>query len=410
MNEGQQRALQDFHDNQCLWLARLATGAPQPQLPHPHLFAEHDTLAIRTGESGIIMLPYTASPDHASLDASLSWARQHAVNDLLIWNMQPDHALDLELLARGFRVGFEPWWMTRDLDAPIPAPTHDVTLATDSDIEQLRASQIPYIVPTQLDSTRELVRQASSGEVVWLVARDGDTVNGQAIVNLDGDHAGLFNVGVDGRHRHRGVGSSLTAAAMQMARDRGARTMNLNSTPMGEHLYLRAGFIRIGNGMTWSASGMRARSAVNHHVHDLAIAIGDGDVASVTRRNVRHHLPNGMTAQELAARFGQRDMLLHLVSLGQVPEIISLWEVGLRDEAVAATSDPRARELTSGPRQARPLHLAVERGAGTLVLALIHAGADVNARDSEFRATPLDWAHACDKPTIARIIRQAGGE
>ena len=76
---------------------------------------------------------------------------------------------------------------------------------------------------------------------------------------------------------------------------------------------------------------------------------------------------------------------------------------------MAAAANPAAREYVSGSRRARPIHLAVERGAGSLVLALIEAGADLTARDGEYRATPLDWAHATNKPTIARIIHRAGG-
>jgi ankyrin repeat protein len=195
---------------------------------------------------------------------------------------------------------------------------------------------------------------------------------------------------------------------MHAARERGAITMNLNSTPVGEPIYAKAGFRSIGTGQTWVRNGQDLRSVPGPRLQRLIIALGTGDLAALAGETIPTQLPNGLTAQELAARFHQQDSLRYLLQLGHVPEIIALWEAGLRDEAIAASADAYARELVTGSRGARPLHLAVEKGAGSLVLALIEAGADLHARDGEYRATPLDWAHACNKPTIARILHRAG--
>lgn len=402
-------SLRDFHHNQSVWLARLATGSGDPSGYDPRLHQHADASAIRTGESGVVMLPFerTTGESLAAFRALSAWLRQIPIADMLVWSMQRDAEIDLELLAQGFRSGFEPWWMTRDLSRPIAAPMHEISLITDADIEHLADSTIPYIVPAQLPLMRDLVR--STNEVIWLVARSGKTIIGQTILNITDDHAGIFNVGVDGRYRRRGIGTSLTNAALLLARDLGVRSVNLNSTGMGEHIYQKSGFRRIGEGMTWSISGRNAQQPVSVENYELARAIGAGETANVESLPLPTIFPNGMTPQELAAHFHQREMLQHLIALGQTPEIISLWDAGLREEALAATSNPAARELVTDTRRARPLHLATERGAGTLVLALIAAGADLHARDGEYRSTPLDWAHACNKPTIARIIRQAGG-
>lgn len=402
--------LQEFHHNQCVWLARLATGEVNPSAPHDRFVTDQGSIGVRTGDSGVVMLPFAGNLVQA-IDAQrsiLCWLRTMPIADVLLWNMHPNHEIDLAMLAQGFQVGFEPWWMTRDLGLSIAEPIHQISLANDSDIDQLCESQIPYVVPVQIESTRQLVEQ--NGDVKWLIARHDGRVIGQSILNLTGDHAGLFNVGVDGRFRHRGVGQSLTNAAMRIATEAGARNVQLNSTPMGLRMYERLGFKRIGTGLTWSGVGSVAKTAVSTELNDLVLAIGTGDIDAVDTICLPDAFPNGMTGQEIAARFRQNAMLRHLIALGQVPEIMSLWDSGLRDDALAATSHPSARELPSGSRRARPLHLAVERGAGSLVLALIRAGADLNARDGEYRATPLDWAHACNKPTIARILRQAGGE
>ena len=41
---------------------------------------------------------------------------------------------------------------------------------------------------------------------------------------------------------------------------------------------------------------------------------------------------------------------------------------------------------------ATPLHYAAERGDREMVVALLAAGADINARDGRFGATPAGWA------------------
>lgn len=405
--------LTQFHENQSLWVARLSTGQTRPSLPHTHVLAVGDTLAMRPGAAGVIMLPMGSNPEavveeHAQ---AFSWLRRQRSRDVLVWAMQPDTTIDLALLAQGYSSGFEPWWMTRDLNDPIPASTHLVRPVHALDIQQLTESDVPYLIRDQVAATRSLISAPGNSEVIWLVAiQDGETV-GHGIVNLSGDHAGLFNVGVSGKHRHRGIGTSLTLAAMLAARDRGANTMNLNSTPAGKVLYERVGFTHFGVGQTWVRSGRQVHTEPASAEQNLVHAIGTGDVANIRLDPLRHQmLTCRLTPQELAARFGQQDSLLEVIRQGLIPEIISLWKAGLREEAIAATRNPAAREWITGTTRAHPIHHAVEMGAGTLVIELINAGANLNARDAEYNATPLDWAHACNKPTIARILRQAGGQ
>lgn len=404
--------LRQFHHNQSSWVTRLATGQVNPDPDHPRVFQIGETLAMLPGAAGVIMLPLAGEPDtvldeHAQV---LHWLRTNHPRDVLVWNMQPDPKVDLALLAQGYASSFEPWWMTRDLDAPIPAPNHLIREVNALDILKLKQSDVPYIIQDQLDANRALSGGPGNPPVIWLAAIVDDEPVGHAIVNVVDDHAGLFNVGVSGKHRFKGIGTSLTLAAMQAAHDRGAMTMNLNSTPAGKKLYDRLGFRQFGTGQTWLRSGRMVHRTPDPSEQSLVMAIGTGDLARIHIDPVRHrHLQCRLTPQELAARFGQKESLLEIIRQGMTPDIISLWRVGLRDEAIAAASDPAARELISGARRAHPIHHAIEMGAGTLVMELIAAGANLNARDAEFNATPLDWAQATNKPTIARIIRQAGG-
>lgn len=404
--------LRQFHDNQSLWVARLSTGVTRPHLPHDRLLRVGETLAMRPGAAGVIMLPMHGDADSILHDEheAFVWLRQSGARDVLVWNMHPNSEIDLALLALGYSPGFEPWWMTRDLMEPIPEPQHLVRPANGLDIRRLYESDVPYVVHDQVDATRALISDTADPQVMWLVAMENDEPVGHGLINFMGDHAGLFNVGVSGKHRYRGIGTSITLAAMRAARDRGIHTMNLNSTPAGKRLYEQTGFRQIGIGQTWVKSGRQVRVEPNRTEHFLISAIGTGDIDGIAINPARHQrFQCGLSPQELAARFGQQGSLKEIIRQGLTPDIIALWKAGMKDDALAAASNPVAREMISGVQRAHPIHHAVEMGAGTLVMELISAGANLSARDAEYNATPLDWAHATNKPTIARIIRQAGG-
>jgi amino-acid N-acetyltransferase len=60
-----------------------------------------------------------------------------------------------------------------------------------------------------------------------LVARDGARIVGSAAVELYGQAALLRSVAVAAEHRGQGLGHALTAAALELARQRGVRTVYL---------------------------------------------------------------------------------------------------------------------------------------------------------------------------------------
>jgi len=51
--------------------------------------------------------------------------------------------------------------------------------------------------------------------------------------------------------RGRGLATAVLTAALRDARDRGARTATLQSTPMAESLYVRHGFRPVGRWQEW---------------------------------------------------------------------------------------------------------------------------------------------------------------
>jgi ribosomal protein S18 acetylase RimI-like enzyme len=112
-------------------------------------------------------------------------------------------------------------------------------------IPQLSSSNPP---PTDSEVAAMVDAEAS----VVLVARDG--ADGPIVGSLTlalfriptGVRAWIEDVVVDASMRKRGVGEALTAAALQRARDAGARTVDLTSRPSREaanRLYQRMGFV-----------------------------------------------------------------------------------------------------------------------------------------------------------------------
>ena len=99
-------------------------------------------------------------------------------------------------------------------------------------------------------SREELAAVAASPATRLLVARDaGGRLVGTLTLALfripTGVRAWIEDVVVDERRRGRGVGEALTRAALDLAREEGARTVDLTSRPSREaanRLYLKLGF------------------------------------------------------------------------------------------------------------------------------------------------------------------------
>lgn len=85
---------------------------------------------------------------------------------------------------------------------------------------------------------------------------------GRAILHVcevDGELVGgLYDMGVDADQRRQDIGTALTVAVGERARDLGCRSVVLNATAPGEPVYHRAGFAKVGEqGQTWWLPGDR---------------------------------------------------------------------------------------------------------------------------------------------------------
>jgi ribosomal protein S18 acetylase RimI-like enzyme len=112
---------------------------------------------------------------------------------------------------------------------------------------QLSSSALP-------PSAGELAEIVASPAIVLLVARDPDhegLIVGTLTLVLfripTGVRSWIEDVVVDGAYRRQGIGAALIRAAVEQARDAGARTVDLTSRPSREaanRLYRRLGFVQ----------------------------------------------------------------------------------------------------------------------------------------------------------------------
>lgn len=84
---------------------------------------------------------------------------------------------------------------------------------------------------------------SADGTVVRLAGRfDNGRIVGTAVAWFSHGLLTLYFVGAQPDHRRRGVGTAMTLAAIDLARERGIGTAALTSTAMAQQLYRRIGF------------------------------------------------------------------------------------------------------------------------------------------------------------------------
>ncbi|MGI8485184.1 MAG: GNAT family N-acetyltransferase [Thermomicrobiales bacterium] len=410
--------------NQAQWLFRLATGSLHPPVTSSLLCHHHHLHAARTGRSGVILaLPEQPGTPSECLDRTLGWLSSTGCGDVLIWSARINASLDRQLRARGAGSSFLPHWMWREITEPVSPPTIPpkihLSLATSADLADLVATHgVPY---AQDDQLREMLQLASApsadAPVGVIVARESHLLRRSQIVGITAVNliewegkrvAGLFNLGVHPDVRGRGIGTALTLSALAFARQHGASAMGLNATPDGERVYRHLGFQSIGHGQTWFMTAARLRHRPGFDLVTQAEALAMGDIERLDSVIARIGLmPNGETPIAFAAHFQQTSAARWLLDRGASADILSLWKLGLRDEAIALMTDPAALTRVAGPNATTPLHDAVDLGDIELARFLIASGADLSARDRQYHATPQDWARVLNRPEIAALIAEA---
>ena len=212
--------LGDVERNHRSWLAR---GRERVELDGVTLLLgpSHATLAFPRAD--------------ADLETAVRTAVDHGVREVGCWSLAPDDRLGRRLLSLGFQDGWQPHWMgVEPGQRPAIATRHVVEARPECSPDLPYGHHAPVV-----DVARHLV------------VRDGETIAGHVVLHVDGPTGGVYDMGVVPRARRRGVGTALTLAVLDAAREHGCASLTLNATGEGEPLYRNAGFASLGRGMTW---------------------------------------------------------------------------------------------------------------------------------------------------------------
>ena len=348
------------------------------------------------------------------IDEILSWYRsQSPLQGAAWWYLHAEAPLKLEahLSARGFFPGGDPLWMWCDLRALPKSPLEDskftIRLATDED----------YLVSDEdSDVVTQALCEVIPRRVFHVVACRGIDRLGRCILNVTTGELGtahLFNMRVVPKERRKGVGAALVQAACEMARNMGCNQMTLNATEMGERLYRRFGFQSMGRGRIWFLKpSVLAESCPSTQQVKFLEAVGLGDVEaliamreSLTRDQLQDATSNGLTPFEIAVQCQQLGSASWLVDQGVIPHVVAAWDLGWKDQVpTLIAKHPELVKLESGRRMATPLHTAIERNDFELARVLLTVPNDLDAKDTEFRETPLGWAHRLQRKEMLALL------
>jgi GNAT superfamily N-acetyltransferase len=213
-----------------------------------------------------ILLRFSTASAGRRLDALVDRYRAHG-RGMGLW-VSPSAtpaSLPALLSARQLRCRKRFPAMVRDLGATMPARAlpPDVEIRAVSDRDDFIATPHPSIGPittprrrAALESLRAVLGSAPS-QCRAFVAWSNGTAVGATFVFTGSESAGLHDVDVIESYRGRGIGVALVDHACQHAADRGAPTMVLLATGMGQRVYERCGFSEVARFGYWYRSFQR---------------------------------------------------------------------------------------------------------------------------------------------------------
>jgi GNAT superfamily N-acetyltransferase len=140
-----------------------------------------------------------------------------------------------ELERRGYRLEASTRAMGMELD-DVRLARPAIELAAADWLEHLRIVGMPP----------DFLRGADHDAFHVLIGRlDGENVATACAFDHDGD-TGIYDVGTLEHARRRGLAAALVALLVDDARERGAHTASLQSTPTAERIYAAVGFRDLG--------------------------------------------------------------------------------------------------------------------------------------------------------------------
>ncbi len=356
----------------------------------------------------------------AQLDAMMDHYRAQQADNVGYWSLDPPSPANIgaSLLARGFQPGWQPCWMSLDLDTMQSSYTAPDTLAirADNNIPVNGVKDLPY--GGDSGALSDALFSAHPERVQRFVAlREGIIVGQCCLFFTTGPHgiAGMYNMGVIPSARQQGIGKAIVIAACRFAARRGYQYVMLNATNMGRPVYERVGFQFISYGCTWWLMGRRyITHADTPAMILLAETAGKGDLDTLekaatvfTPEELNRPLSNGMTLIQLAAHQQQPAAAECLMRHGAACTVLDAWDLGWKDRA----ADMLARHPGEVDRryfdwQGTLLHVAAQRGDTALAQLALDAGADLSIPDKEHNSTPLGWAQFFRRPAIITLIKK----
>lgn len=402
-------------ENHIVWAERQAAvfgGGPLPRAggvravaigaPGPHVLAALlDEPGPQTGPALAAIVDTAAGSGATAL--SVWAARDRDVDAVEPW-----------IGPRGGRRGGRPHWMVLDChtyDLPATPSPGETGFTTPRTFAGHVEPELHCFHP-ELSSSWQRMTEADPQRVWHAVQwRDGRPV-GQVSI-----HATEGELGVVGLHdavfvraaRVRGPGLDRFDFFVRFARGLGSRYIVINAAAHTASLYRALGFRSLGHGQTWwfTCDGLQARPSAEEVTFAAAVATGDLTRVECGARDLDAPLANGRTPLRYAAETGRPDSADWLLRHGARPDLLAFWDLGRRAEMSALIAAEPGLVAARGRRSGKTLlHRAVERGDVELTRFLLSAGADPDALDDEFGATPLAWAVELRQAQVAAVLRK----
>jgi Acetyltransferase (GNAT) family len=220
----------------------------------------------RAWSNAAAMIRLAKSTAASRLDTLVARYRAHK-RGMGLWvspSATPDTLPEL-LKARGLRCRKRFPAMLRDLSKARPASQvpAGITILPLTDVDRFRTTPHPSIGPlttplrrASFESLNALVRN-NPARCRAFVAWSGEAPIGAALVFLGIECAGLNDVDVLEPYRRRGIGAALVDHSCRYAAERGASSIVLLATGMGENVYARCGFVEVARFGYWYRSFQR---------------------------------------------------------------------------------------------------------------------------------------------------------
>jgi len=374
----------------------------------------------RANGSAVAFPSMTEATAGAQLDAMMDYYRAQQADNVGYWSLDPPSPANIGayLLARGFQPGWQPCWMSLDLNTLDSSYTRPdfLEIRADNRIPVKGVKDLPY--GGNGGALSEALFRAYPERVQRFVAfREGNIVGQCCLFFSTGPNgiAGMYNVGVIPSAQRQGIGRAIVIAACCFAAERGYQYVMLNANHMGRPVYEQVGFHFIGYGCTWWLIGWRyITHVVSPGMIRLAEAAGKGDLDTLEKAGtafspdeLNSPLSNGMTLVQLAVHQHQPAAAEWLIRHGAVCTALNAWDLGWKDRAAdMLANNPQEVNRRYFDWQGTLLHVAAQRDDIALAQLALEAGTDLSITDKDHDSTAMGWAHYFRRPAIIALIQQ----